>query len=177
MNEWLTGEWVSLGRITLAALLGAIVGYERERSGHPAGVRTNMLVCVGSCLFTLLSIDGFPIRGNAQDTARIAAQVVVGVGFLGAGVVVQTRKRPTGLTTAATIWLVAAVGMAVGTGAYLLSLYTTLLVAAILLLRARVSPRDEARSASLRRRAVQRRASAREVSPPPEHPAPRPTEE
>ena len=88
MNEWLTGDWVAIGRITLAALLGAIVGYERERSGHPTGLRTNMLVCVGSCLFTLLSIDGFPIRGNAQDTARIAAQIVVGVGWrgrLGAG--------------------------------------------------------------------------------------------
>lgn len=127
-------EWEMLLRITVAALLGGMLGLEREWSGHPAGLRTNMLVAIGSCLFTLLSIEGFPLRGAAQDTARIAAQVVTGVGFLGAGAVLQTRHRTKGLTTAATIWLVAAVGMAVGTGAYLIATFTTILVVAVLVL-------------------------------------------
>ena len=136
IGDWFVGDWLSVARITLAALLGAIIGFERERSGHPAGLRTNMLVSVGSCLFTILSIDGFPLRGTAQDSARVAAQIVVGVGFLGAGVVIHTGKGARGLTTAASIWLNAAVGMAVGVGAYILSIYTTLLVMFILVLRA-----------------------------------------
>jgi putative Mg2+ transporter-C (MgtC) family protein len=129
-----TTSWEAIWRITLSAVLGGIIGFEREWSGHPAGLRTNMVVAIGSCLFTLLSIEGFPLRGAAQDTARIAAQVVSGVGFLGAGAVLQTKGHTKGLTTAATIWLVAAVGMGAGAGAYLLSIYTTLLTTVVLVL-------------------------------------------
>lgn len=128
-------------RITLAAIMGGIIGIEREWRGHPAGLRTNMLVAIGSCLFTLLSIEGFPLRGAAQDTARIAAQVVTGVGFLGAGAVLQTKSGTWGLTTAATIWMVAAVGMAAGVGAYFLTIYTTLLTTVVLALLLPLSER------------------------------------
>lgn len=124
--------WSSAGRITLAALFGGIIGLEREWRGHSAGFRTNILVSVGACLFTILSIEGFPLRGSAQDTARIAAQIVSGVGFLGAGALLQTPDKVKGMTTAATIWLVAAIGMAAGAGAYFLATFTTLLTTIVL---------------------------------------------
>ena len=114
--DWITFlqslSWDAAMRITLAAVLGAIVGLEREWGGHPAGLRTNMMIAISSCLFTFLSIEAFSSEGSARDTARVAAQIVTGVGFLGAGAVLQTRKHVRGLTTAATIWLVAAIGMA-----------------------------------------------------------------
>ena len=125
--------WGALGQLALAAILGGIIGAERELSGHPAGLRTNILVAVGSCLFTILSIHAFPLTGNAQDTGRVAAQVVTGVGFLGAGAVIQTKRDVHGLTTAATIWLVAAVGMAAATKLYMLGIATTSLVVGTLL--------------------------------------------
>lgn len=120
-------DWSFYLRLTLAALLGGIIGAEREYNGHPAGLRTNILVSVGSCLFTILSIHAFPLIGTAQDTGRVAAQIVSGIGFLGAGAVIQTRATVHGLTTAATIWLVAAVGMAAATDLYPLAIITTLL--------------------------------------------------
>ena len=132
-------SWSEAGQITLAAVLGGIIGLEREWRGRPAGFRTNILIALGSCLFTILSIEGFPVKGNAQDTARIAAQVVSGVGFLGAGALLQTRNKTKGMTTAATIWLVAAIGMAVGTGAYFLAVFTTLLTTIVLQLLRPVS--------------------------------------
>lgn len=126
-------EWSTAGRVTLAAILGGIIGIEREWRGRPAGFRTNILIAIGACLFTVLSIEGFPLNGSAaQDSARVAAQIVSGVGFLGAGALLQTRNKTKGMTTAATIWLVAAIGMAVGTGAYFLAIFTTLLTAAVL---------------------------------------------
>lgn len=125
--------WGAFGQLALAALLGGIIGAERELNGHPAGLRTNILVAVGACLFTILSIHAFPLTGNAQDTGRVAAQVVTGVGFLGAGSVIQTKRDVHGLTTAATIWLVAAVGMAAATRLYMLGIATTLLVVSTLL--------------------------------------------
>lgn len=134
-------DWDALGRLTLAAVMGGIVGAEREISGHPAGLRTNILISVSACLFTILSIRAFPLKGAAQDTARVAAQVVTGVGFLGAGAVLQTRRSVFGLTTAATIWLVAAVGMALATDQYLLGVLTTLLTTGILVLLAPLSDR------------------------------------
>jgi putative Mg2+ transporter-C (MgtC) family protein len=115
-------------------VLGGIIGAEREFSGHPAGLRTNILVAVGSCLFTILSIKAFPLTGNAQDTARVAAQIVTGVGFLGAGAVIQTKRAVHGLTTAATIWMVAAVGMATATDLYLLAIATTFMTTGVLAL-------------------------------------------
>jgi putative Mg2+ transporter-C (MgtC) family protein len=131
--------WVFFVRLTLAAVLGGIVGLEREISGHPAGLRTNILIATSSCLFTLLSIHAFPLVGSAQDTARIAAQIVTGVGFLGAGAVIHTKGAIYGLTTAATIWMVAAVGMAVATDLYLIGIITTIMTTVVLALLAPLS--------------------------------------
>lgn len=137
-------SWAAAGQVTLAAMLGGIIGIEREWRGRPAGFRTNILIAIGACLFTVLSIEGFPLKGStAQDTARVAAQIVSGIGFLGAGALLQTRNKVKGMTTAATIWLVAAIGMAVGTGAYFLSIFATLLTAAVLQLLRPVSKRLE----------------------------------
>jgi putative Mg2+ transporter-C (MgtC) family protein len=121
-------------RLSLAALLGGIVGIEREFTGHPAGLRTNILIATSSCLFTLLSIHAFPLNGAAQDTARVAAQIVTGVGFLGAGAVIQTKRAVYGLTTAATIWMVAALGMAVATDYWAIAIIMTVLTSGMLLL-------------------------------------------
>ena len=131
--------WSFFWRLTLAAFLGGIVGLERELSGHPAGLRTNILIATSSCLFTLLSIHAFPLVGAAQDTARIAAQIVTGVGFLGAGTVIHTKGAVYGLTTAATIWMVAAVGMAVATDLYLIGIVTTIMTTGVLALLAPLS--------------------------------------
>jgi putative Mg2+ transporter-C (MgtC) family protein len=136
-------DWEVAAKIALAALLGAVVGLERVWGGHPAGLRTNILIAISSCVFTILSIDGFPLRGSAQDTARIAAQIVTGVGFLGAGALLQSKGHIRGLTTAATIWLVAAIGMAVGAGSYFIGVFTTILATALLVLLAPVSVRLE----------------------------------
>ena len=133
-------------KISLAALLGAIVGLEREWGGHPAGLRTNMVIAISSCLFTILSIEGFPLRGSAQDTARVAAQIVTGVGFLGAGVVLRSKKHVRGLTTAATIWLVAAIGMAVGAGVYFVAVFATVLSTILVIILAPISHRLEQRA-------------------------------
>jgi putative Mg2+ transporter-C (MgtC) family protein len=126
-------------RLSLAAILGGVVGFERELSGHPAGLRTNILIATSSCLFTLLSIHAFPLNGAAQDTARVAAQIVTGVGFLGAGTVIHTKGAVYGLTTAATIWMVAAVGMAVATDMYLIGIITTMMTTGILIMLAPLS--------------------------------------
>jgi putative Mg2+ transporter-C (MgtC) family protein len=134
-------SWEAIGMVSLAALLGAIVGLERTWIGRPAGLRTNIVIAISSCLFTILSIEGFPPRGSAQDTARVAAQIVTGVGFLGAGALMHSKKFVTGLTTAAAIWLVAAIGMAVGAGAYFLAVFTTLLSTVLLVLLAPISDR------------------------------------
>ncbi len=146
LPEWLVNlqtsiDWVSLGQLTLAAFLGGIVGFEREISGHPAGLRTNILIATSACLFTILSIKAFPLVGAAQDTARIAAQIVTGVGFLGAGAVIQTKRAVYGLTTAATIWMVAAVGMACGTELYSLGIVTTVMTTLVLVLLSPLSSR------------------------------------
>jgi uncharacterized membrane protein YhiD involved in acid resistance len=139
-------SWDAAGKITLAALLGSILGLERMWGGHPAGLRTNMMIAVSSCLFTILSIEGFPMRGSAQDTARVAAQIVTGVGFLGAGALLQTKTHIRGLTTAATIWLVAAIGMAVGAGVYFTAIFTTILSTILLALLHPISERLETRA-------------------------------
>lgn len=125
-------QWTASGKILLATLLGGMIGVEREWQGRPAGLRTNIMISIASCLFTILSIEGFPLRGNAQDTARIAAQVVSGVGFLGAGTLVYSKNTVRGLTTAATVWLVAAIGMAVGAGVYFLAVFTAIWAGGVL---------------------------------------------
>jgi putative Mg2+ transporter-C (MgtC) family protein len=116
-------------RLLLAAALGAVIGYQRERSGKEAGLRTHVLICTGAALFTLVSIYGF----TSSDPARIAAGVVTGIGFLGAGVILHRSEGGViGMTTAATIWAVAGIGLAAGTGLYILAVAATVLTAAIL---------------------------------------------
>lgn len=107
-------------RIFLAAFLGAIIGIEREIKNRAAGFRTHIIVSVGACLIMLIGIDGIGefSPDKARDTARIASQVVSGIGFLGAGTILQKRDKVSGLTTAATLWLSAAIGLAVGIGYY-----------------------------------------------------------
>jgi putative Mg2+ transporter-C (MgtC) family protein len=119
-----------LGSLGLAAVLGGVIGLERELSGKPAGFRTNLLICVGAALLTNLSIRvaGLATPGMNADPARIAAQIVSGIGFLGAGTIIQSRGSVHGLTTAATLWVVAAIGMAVGSGSYIEASLTTFLV-------------------------------------------------
>lgn len=119
-----------LFRLLIAMLLGALVGYERERVGKAAGVRTHGMVSLGAALFTVVSLYGFEGTG---DPARVAAQIVTGIGFLGAGAILHSGAGVQGLTTAATMWVTAAVGMAVGVGMTLMSVATTVLV--FLLLR------------------------------------------
>jgi putative Mg2+ transporter-C (MgtC) family protein len=116
-------------RLGLAVLLGGAIGFERELSGKPAGLRTNILICVGATLFTVLSLK---LAGARGDPARVAAQILPGVGFIGAGTILHARGAVTGLTSAATIWVVAAIGMALGGGAYTEALGTTLLVMLVL---------------------------------------------
>lgn len=118
----------------MAVVLGGVVGLEREMSGKPAGLRTNILICLGSALLMDLSVRvGLNTDGTrAGDPARIAAQVVSGVGFLGAGTILQARGVVVGLTTAATIWVVSAIGLTVGAGGYVEAVGTTVLVTAVL---------------------------------------------
>jgi putative Mg2+ transporter-C (MgtC) family protein len=122
MNLALQVELV--GNITLTMLLSAIIGINRERSNKSAGLRTHMLTGVGACLFTVLSIYGFP----GADTSRVASSIVTGIGFLGGGVIVQRKHEAHDLSTAAGIWSTAAVGMAVGAGAWFLAIYATVIL-------------------------------------------------
>lgn len=131
-------HWQMIARLLLAAAFGAIVGYEREHRGKPAGVRTHGMVALGAALFTVVSLAGF---GGVGDPSRIAAQVVTGIGFLGAGSILHLRRSVQGLTTAASLWVTAAIGVAVGVGMYVMSLETTLLV--FVLLRFGPRPRQE----------------------------------
>ena len=112
-------------------MLGAVIGLERERRGHPAGFRTMAMVSVGSCLFSLV---GAVAVGPQADPTRIAAQVVTGIGFLGAGTILREGRGIRGLTTAAAIWVVAAIGVATGFGLYVLAAGATAMVVLTLLL-------------------------------------------
>lgn len=145
MNSWdvQIAEWIapygmigeSMLRIGLAAAIGGLVGLERELRGRQAGFRTNMLVCIGSCLVMLVSlaVPGIVVHKSAgvslnADPARIAYGVMTGIGFLGAGAILQTKESIRGLTTAAALWCVAALGLALGLGLYTLSAMTALMV-------------------------------------------------
>ena len=102
-------------RLLVSSLLGGLIGIEREVNNRPAGLRTHVLVTLGSTLIMLISIDGFTEVGNRMgDPARLAAQVVSGIGFLGAGLIIEHKRRVHNLTSAATIWVTAAIGMAIG---------------------------------------------------------------
>jgi len=121
----------SVTRLLLAAILGGAIGLEREFKHRPAGLRTNMFICFGAALFTLLSRG---LAAEPSDYTRIAAQIIPGIGFIGAGSILHTRGLTTGLTTAATIFVVASVGMAAGGGLYLTAIFATALVLASLFL-------------------------------------------
>lgn len=120
----------TVGKLLLASFLGGVVGLQRELRHKPAGLRTNMFICIGSTLFTLLSDEIAKRVGG--DHLRIAAQLIPGIGFIGAGAILHAGGSVIGLTTAATIFVVASVGMAIGGGLYMTAVFTTLLVLAVL---------------------------------------------
>ncbi len=126
----------SILRMALALALGALVGAERQRGDHPAGMRTHALVCLGSTVFMLVSAYAFPeltqASGGRVDPTRIAAQVVTGIGFLGAGLIFTQRNVTRGLTTAAGLWVVAAIGLAVGAGMYFIACGGSILMLMVL---------------------------------------------
>ena len=116
-------------QLTLSGVLGMVIGLEREHRKKPAGLRTYTLVALGATLFTTLSVSVVTTLGvSAFDPSRIASQVVVGIGFIGGGLIFLKGERMEGLTTAAGLWATAAIGMAIGFGFYLVALYATLLV-------------------------------------------------
>ena len=117
----------SMVRLTLAAVLGGIIGLERAFKRRPAGLRTNMFICFGSAMFTILSND-LAAEWGIGDHTRIAAQIIPGIGFIGAGSILHAKGSVTGLTTAATIFVVASIGMACGGGQYLLAIFATMLI-------------------------------------------------
>lgn len=127
-------------QLILATCLSMLIGMERDRRGQPAGLRTHILVGTGACLFTLISFYAFP----GSDPARVAAQVVTGVGFLGAGTILQFRNNGGGdvkhLTTAASIWITAAIGMSIGAGAWLLAITATIIVWFVLAILRKIEP-------------------------------------
>lgn len=124
----MSDELVMALRILLALALGSIIGFQREREGKEAGLRTHILISVGSALFTVVSIYGF-----GGDPARIAAGVVAGIGFLGAGTILKTGGGVVrGLTTAASIWITAAIGLAAGAGLYIIASITTAIALMVL---------------------------------------------
>lgn len=124
--------WEAPVRLLLAGALGGIIGWQRESADKPAGFRTHILVCVGAALFTLISAVGF--FGTGADPARVASNIVVGIGFLGAGTIWRTAASVQGLTTAASLWTVAAIGTAAGIGYYSGSIVTTVIVMGVLTL-------------------------------------------
>lgn len=146
-------------RVLSAILLGFVIGLEREMTNKYAGLRTNILVCVGSCIFTIISIYGFPevsVTGDelgTRDTARVAAQIVTGIGFIGGGTVLRHGANVFGLTTAATLWVSAAVGMACGTGLFGLAIISTIF-SLVVLVSVRVFEKDVLISSSKNRKRI-----------------------
>ena len=117
-------------RLLLAVALGTAIGFERQYAKKPAGLRTHVLVCAGAALFTLASIYAF---GEGADPARVAAGIVVGIGFLGAGMIIRTQEGiVAGLTSASTVWAVAAIGLAAGAGLYILAPVATVIALIVL---------------------------------------------
>ncbi len=116
-------------RLALATLFGAAIGYERETAGKPAGMRTLALIGLGAAIFTVASALGF---AGSTDPSRIAAQIVTGVGFIGAGAILREGVTVQGITTAASIWVVAAIGLATGSGMYILAVVSTALAWVVL---------------------------------------------
>ncbi len=122
----MTIDWVLITRLVIAGLLGGAIGVEREFRAKEAGVRTHFIVALGSALFMIISAEAL-FGGNYHDAARVAAQVVSGIGFIGAGVIIFQRNVIRGVTTAAGLWVAAAIGMACGDGMYAVAIAATLL--------------------------------------------------
>jgi putative Mg2+ transporter-C (MgtC) family protein len=118
-------DYITIVRVFLAFVLGGLVGFERERIQRPAGLRTHMLVAAGSACFTVASIYGFQGLGVDSDPARLAAQIITGIGFLGAGAIFRTGDTVKGITTASSIWITAAIGILMGAGMIYLAIFTT----------------------------------------------------
>ncbi|MEI6608106.1 MAG: MgtC/SapB family protein [Verrucomicrobiota bacterium] len=131
LRDWLSSPWLEVVLVLASVICGAIVGAERERHDKPAGLRTLTLVCLGSTVFTILS---FVFTSSTGDSGRVAAQIVTGIGFLGAGAILHSRNGVSGMTTAATIWVTAAIGMVVGAGFAPAGLAISLLVRIVLVL-------------------------------------------
>lgn len=129
-DELIPDFFVPIAKLLLAAVLSSTVGVEREARHKPAGLRTYMLVCIGACLITLVSLSSFP-----NDSARIASGIITGIGFLGAGAIIAHGNHVKGLTTAASLWVMAAVGLSIGSGEYLLAIVTTFIIYFILRLK------------------------------------------
>lgn len=125
MSPLFPSELEMVGRLALAALLGGLIGLEREMHSKPAGLRTYMIVCVGSCLITLVSLYFWKQEPRTTDPSRVAAQIVTGIGFLGAGAILRYGMSVRGLTTAASLWTSAGIGMAVGAGYWLAAVAAT----------------------------------------------------
>lgn len=126
-------EWkIVIVRLLMATLLGSVIGFEREYHAKEAGVRTHLLVALGSCLFMVISVYGFDFMLDRDhvsfDPSRIASQVVTGIGFIGAGTIILQKQMVRGLTTAAGLWVTAAIGLACGNGMYLIAVVTTAIV-------------------------------------------------
>ncbi len=139
LNQWYVGSWpvgnaiLCVIAMLLSVVLCGAIGIERERRGRSAGLRTHLLVGVGSCMIMIISIYGFPVIGGyTRDVARLAAQVIAGVGFLGAGAIIHRNSGTRGLTTAATIWIVMAIGLACGSMNFLLAIGGTVSILIVL---------------------------------------------
>ena len=126
-------EMIWVGRLLFAAFLGSIMAYDRRQYGKGAGMRTYAMIATGACLFTLVGIYGFD--DDIRDPARIAAQIVTGIGFIGAGIIWKNGHDIIGITTSAGLWVAAAVGMACATGLYFLALVTALITIVIFNMR------------------------------------------
>ncbi len=150
INYFIIEDSDILIRIIFSIILGSIIGFEREITNKSAGLRTQILVCLGACIFTILSINGFSTAITLYplgDPSRVAAQIVTGIGFIGAGTVLRQGLTVTGLTTASTLWMGAAIGMACGCGKISIAVVSTILAVAVLVLirifEYRILPRNQ----------------------------------
>ena len=125
-------------RLLAAVVCGGLVGIERELRGRVAGLRTHILVCLGSCLIMIVSVEVARQSGSGADASRIAAQVVSGIGFLGAGAIIRSNASVIGLTTAASLWVVAGIGLACGIGFFQGAIMTTVIILLVLFLLSKV---------------------------------------
>ncbi len=124
-------EFDIIVRLLVALALGTVIGFERESEKRPAGLRTHMIVCVSATLFTILSFNAFP----QADPARVAAAIITGMGFIGAGCILKSGGQVIGVTTAASLWITTAIGIAIGVGYYLSAIIVTLIVFGVLRLK------------------------------------------